>query len=158
MIRIHACGLWAAIAAVAAAGVLVPAAAARAEEQSPVVDLQQSENSKAANFGNFGFASAAVRFDGTTMTLTKFGSIVHIQGTIAQFRCAQWHSGDLDLILYQGDTAVADIPKVYSTGDGCRSCEDANHQHFYATIKGTDAFDQADRAQLVSHNFKDCPP
>lgn len=157
MMRIHACGVWAALAAVAAAGVLVPAAA-RAEEQSPVVELQQSENSKAANFGDFGFASAAVRFGGTTMTLKKFGSMVHVQGTIAKFRCSQWHAGDLDLILYQGDTAVADIPKVYTTGDGCRSCEDAENQHFYATIKGTDAFDQADRAQLVSHNFKVCPP
>jgi hypothetical protein len=158
MIRIHARGAWAALAAVAVAGVLVPAAGARADEISPVADLQQSDNSKAANFGSFGFAGAAVRFNGTTMTMKKYGNMVRVEGTIAEFRCSQWHAGDLDMVLYQGDTALTEIPKVYSTGDGCRSCQDAENEHFYATLKGTDAFDQADRVQLVSRNFKVCPP
>jgi hypothetical protein len=137
---------------------LVPAAAL-AVEQSPMAALSSGGNSKTATFPEFGFADDAVRLDGVTVVLRKFGTTgVQVNGKISQFRCSQWHTGDLDLVLYKGDTLLVDLPKVYTMGDRCTVCDDLTNQTFYADLKDISMFDQADHARLVSRNFQVCKP
>ncbi|MGB8275324.1 MAG: hypothetical protein WCF16_08675 [Alphaproteobacteria bacterium] len=132
---------------------------AAAEEQSPVAELSPGEGTRTANIPDFRFGVAAVRFYGTNVILTKLGSThVRVMGRIRQLRCSEWHTGDLDVVLYNGDTVVAEIPKVYTMGDGCHSCEDRGDVQFYAGFKDAAAFAQATGVQLVSHNFKVCAP